>query len=85
LRQYPLAKVSIDTWRTFYIADFYCAEKRLVIEADGPIHDERKEYDKNRDEVLQSHNIKVIRFPNDRIINHPEAVIDEILQILQSQ
>ena len=84
LRQYALAKVSVEKWRTFYIADFYCAEKRLVIEADGPVHDERKEFDKNRDEVLGSHNIRVLRFTNDRIINEPEKVIDEILSAIKS-
>ena len=31
LRQYPIGR---------YIADFYCSEKRLVIEVDGEIHDE---------------------------------------------
>ncbi len=32
-----------------YIADFYCHEKQLVLEIDGKIHQNQKEYDQNRD------------------------------------
>ena len=80
LRQFPLAKTSIQGHRKFYIADFYCAEKRLVVEADGPIHLERKEYDQNRDEVLQSLAIRTLRFTNEKIITQSELVLSEILK-----
>jgi very-short-patch-repair endonuclease len=29
----------------FFVADFYCHEKKLVIELDGKIHEKQKEYD----------------------------------------
>jgi very-short-patch-repair endonuclease len=56
-RQHPLAK---------FVVDFYCHEKRLVIELDGPIHDtkESKEKDKYRTEALEQMGLKVIRFRN---------------------
>ena len=85
LRQHPLAKISVNGKISFYIADFYCAEKRIAIEADGPIHDDRKEYDANRDEVIQFYNIRTMRFKNDRVINDSAAVLDEILKVLESQ
>jgi very-short-patch-repair endonuclease len=84
LRQYPLCKVSYSGYRTFYIADFYCAQKRLVIEADGPIHLERKDYDKNRDEVMLSQNITTLRFTNEKVLHDSEQVLKEILLALQS-
>ena len=84
LRQFPLAKASIQGHRCFYIADFYCAEKRLVIEADGPIHELRKKYDANRDEVIKSHNIRVLRFENKKVINQSTKVLEEILKVLES-
>jgi len=38
LRQFPIF-VRADLGRkSFYIADFYCARLKLVIEVDGPIH-----------------------------------------------
>jgi len=53
----------------FYIADFYCHEKRLVIEVDGEIHKRRavKEHDENRSAELDRLGINVIRFTNDQV------------------
>ena len=44
-----------------YIADFYCAEKKLVLEIDGWSHDNKYEYDKSRDEYMKSLGIHVLR------------------------
>ena len=44
-----------------YIADFYCPEKNMVIEIDGWSHDNKYEYDKARDEYMQSLGIHVLR------------------------
>ena len=44
-----------------YIADFYCAEKNLVIEIDGWSHDDKYHYDKARDEYMQKLGIRVLR------------------------
>ncbi|MCL2540087.1 MAG: endonuclease domain-containing protein [Firmicutes bacterium] len=43
-----------------YIVDFYCADKRVVIEIDGTTHDYKYEYDKERDEYLKSFGLKVV-------------------------
>lgn len=50
-----------------YIADFYCSDARLVIEVDGPIHDNNKSYDQTRDFVLSRHGIMTLRFTNDMV------------------
>ena len=52
LRQHPICVQSILGKNLYYIPDFYCHKAKLVIEADGPIHLFKTEYDKNRDEVL---------------------------------
>ena len=44
-----------------YIADFYCREKKLVIEIDGWSHDDKYEYDKERDDYMKSLGIFVLR------------------------
>jgi very-short-patch-repair endonuclease len=85
LRQHPFIITSYQGQKKVYIGDFYCAERKLVIEADGSVHTERKEYDQNRDEVLQSLGIKVIRFTNDRILLEREEVLKEILASLKSE
>ncbi|MFL5803128.1 MAG: endonuclease domain-containing protein [Roseiflexaceae bacterium] len=35
-----------------FIVDFYCAEHRLIIELDGPIHTQQHERDEAREEAL---------------------------------
>jgi very-short-patch-repair endonuclease len=44
-----------------YIADFYCASKKLVIEMDGDSHytDEAREYDRERTAFFESLGIRV--------------------------
>lgn len=73
-RQHPI-------WN--YIADFYCSEKKLVIELDWNIHNtkEQKQYDKIRDNVMKNHNINVIRFRNNDIFNKTQEVIQTIIDI----
>jgi len=49
-----------------YIADFYCAKARLVVELDGSGHyiKGQPEYDKERTEYMKTLGIEVIRFTN---------------------
>ncbi|MCX7821086.1 MAG: endonuclease domain-containing protein, partial [Brevinematales bacterium] len=68
VRQKPI-KFKQNKKFNFFYADFYCAEKKLVIEIDGKIHEKRKEYDKMRDEILAEMGYKVIRFKNEEIFN----------------
>ena len=67
LRQFPLVYQSIHFTLYYFIADFYCAEKKLVIELDGKIHDSTKEYDENRDLVIGEMGLTVVRFKNHEI------------------
>jgi len=50
----------------------------LVIEADGPIHLFKKDYDKNRDEVLAGLGLTILRFDNIQILDEIQKVLDEI-------
>ena len=49
-----------------FIADFYCAELRLVLELDGGVHDDpaQVEYDARRTKILSNLAIDVVRVPN---------------------
>ena len=78
LRQYPIFVESTFGKRLYYIPDFYCHKAKLVIEADGPIHNFKKEYDKNRDEVLIALGLKIVRFENDQILNDIKNVLKTI-------
>ena len=77
-RQHPLDK---------FIADFYCHEKKLVVELDGNIHDEIEiqQYDQARTYDLKEFNITVIRFRNEEVLNNVENVIKKIAAIAESR
>ena len=59
-----------------YVVDFLALRFRLVIEADGPLHD--LERDAVRDKWLMSQGFRVIRFSNARITTWPHQVLDVI-------
>ncbi len=52
-----------------YIADFYCASVKLVIELDGSQHYEEREQIKDavRTAYLKEHGLTVIRIPNNAV------------------
>jgi very-short-patch-repair endonuclease len=76
-RQMPLAFGNYH-----YIADFYCAEKKIIIEIDGGIHEdtEIKELDRFREDVLKTAGYKVIRFKNEDVKYNIRAVLLKIKQ-----
>ena len=65
-----------------YIVDFYIAEKKTVIEVDGIQHlsPEHIKADTQRDEVLASWGIKVLRYSNDAIRENFNDVVEDILR-----
>jgi very-short-patch-repair endonuclease len=67
-----------------YVVDFYCPEKKLVIEIDGSQHIENKEYDNQRTIYLNALNIKVLRFWNNEINDSIDSVINKIIKELDS-
>ncbi len=67
-----------------FIVDFYCRAARMVIECDGAVHLTQAEYDAERDAVIASHNLRVLRFTNDQIDYDLPTVLTEILQAAQS-
>jgi len=78
LRQHPICVQSILGKNLYYIPDFYCHKAKLVIEADVPIHLFKKEYDKNRDEVLAGLGLTILRFTNDEVLNELDKVLDVV-------
>ena len=70
-----------------YIADFYCSAARLVIEVDGSQHYEPKGLlkDNIRTERLETHNLLVIRIPNNEVRRNLRGVCDYINYIIEEQ
>lgn len=76
LRQFP---IFISGREAFYIADFYCAKLKLVIEVDGPVHLLKKEYDANRDLAMQKIGLNVLRFTNEEVIGNINGVLESVM------
>ena len=62
-----------------FIADFYCAERKLIVELDGGIHDFQLEADQLRTEEMKSFGYRVIRFKNEQVEKSIESVLNSIL------
>ena len=74
-RQHPIAR---------FIADFYCAELKLVIEIDGSIHEREDiiKYDLERENYLKELGLKVLRFKNEDVFLNPEIIEKALREIL---
>jgi len=79
LRTYPV-RFSRQKVLGKYIADFYSAEAKLVIELDGSQHydDEQIEKDAERTLFLQKYGLTVIRFSNREINSNFRGVCEYI-------
>ncbi len=60
-----------------YIVDFYCPDRRLVIEVDGDTHAEADQVvrDKERDWYLASLGLEVVRYTNGDVVDNLEGVL----------
>jgi very-short-patch-repair endonuclease len=63
-----------------FILDFYCAEKRVAVEIDGPTHN--WEQDARRDRLLNAAGIRVVRFSNDEIYRDIDGCMGGLVHVL---
>ncbi len=86
LREYPV-KIYKQRIILSYIADFYCASARLVIEIDGAQHYTNEGYAKDwrRSDDLEALGLHVLRFTNEEIDRQFESVTQTIHNIILSR
>jgi len=84
LRNYPVRfyRQKVLGW---YIADFYCADAKLIIELDGSQHCDEAglEYDAKRTAFLEEYGLKVVRIQNPQIRQNFEGVCGYIDTLVQ--
>lgn len=75
-RQHPLS---------FYVADFYCHQLKLVIEVDGDYHQtiEQQKLDRERTENIEFQGLHVIRFTNDEVLGDIHLVLKTVREFIQ--
>lgn len=74
LRQHPIIHNLINGQLYYFIADFYCAKLKLVIEIDGASHNESKDYDLMRDTILREYGLTTLRIKNDDALNEKTLI-----------
>jgi len=86
LRQHPVEYQYVQGQPYFFIADFYCDEKKLIIEVDGKVHDFQKDFDQNRDTILASLGLVTLRIKNEELVDVYEVLkkIREFIEHLPS-
>ncbi|PBC08335.1 endonuclease domain-containing protein [Mesorhizobium sp. WSM3859] len=67
-----------------FVADFVCAEARLIVEIDGSQHAESR-HDQERDAELKARGFRVLRFWNDDILRELDAVCDTIIAYVRDE
>jgi very-short-patch-repair endonuclease len=69
-----------------FIADFYCAKLRLVIELDGGHHLNQREADQARTDLLaEEYDIQVIRYFNNEVIKNLDGVQQDLLEKMEKR
>jgi very-short-patch-repair endonuclease len=74
---HKFCRQSVIGW---YIADFLCPAKALIVEVDGNTHDEAK--DRIRDDRLAEFGFRVLRVTNENVLTAMEAVLALIAEAL---
>lgn len=59
LRQHSITYEAVGLAH-FFVADFYCAVRRLVLELDGRIHDYQKDRDRERDFIMKGLGLDIL-------------------------
>ena len=81
LRQKPMYVYTEYNWQDrFIIPDFYCHEKKIILEIDWSVHNLKEIYllDKYKKELLNNKWYKVIRIKNEDIKNNVNDVLKTI-------
>ncbi len=67
-----------------FVADFACAEHKLVIEVDGGQHADRELTDAARTEYLRKKGWRVLRYWNNDVFERREGVLGDIAGVIEA-
>ena len=68
-----------------YVVDFFFPETNTVVEVDGAHHRTQSVRDNLRDDVLRANWYAVIRFPASMVMSEPDAVVAQIVEVIQAR
>lgn len=62
----------------YFVVDFYNSVYRLVVEVDGPIHENQVEADRARQDILEILGLHVLRVKSETVEKNLPRALDEI-------
>ena len=62
----------------YFVVDFYNSVYRLVVEVDGPIHDNQIDADRARQDILEILGLNVLRIKSETVEKNLPRALDEI-------
>tara|TARA_R110001599_G_scaffold245071_1_gene445311 strand:+ start:848 stop:1219 length:372 start_codon:yes stop_codon:yes gene_type:complete len=65
----------------YYIADFFCPHKKLIVEVDGDTHDIDSDF--KRDDLLRSKGYRTVRFGNLDVMRNMDGVLLVLVEVLE--
>ena len=68
-----------------FIADFVCFECRVIVEVDGGQHGDQVHYDMHRTRWFETQGYRVLRFWNNEVLAHTDAVAQAILDCVEQR
>jgi very-short-patch-repair endonuclease len=68
-----------------FVVDFYCHAARLIVEVDGAGHQSQGAYDADRDRILSSYGVQVLRVTNHEIRDDLHSILDRIATLAKSR
>ncbi|MCD6531236.1 DUF559 domain-containing protein [bacterium] len=66
-----------------YVVDFVCLEANLVVEIDGSIHDNTKEYDDEKNKFLNAAGFDVLRLSSELVEKDLDTAVQKIVEKLK--
>ena len=68
-----------------YIVDFFIPELGLVFEIDGSSHDDKIEYDAEREAVLSSYGLKIVHIRDCEVKRNLDGVFELVLEEIKNR
>jgi very-short-patch-repair endonuclease len=63
-----------------FVVDFFCRSELMVVEVDGPIHESQQDLDHQRQELLESLGLRVVRITSELVENNLSEALATIRQ-----
>ena len=68
-----------------FIVDFCCPGSQVVVEVDGDVHAEQRNYDAERSQWLERNGYRVLRFTNREVCGQLDSVLEAILRACEDR